>query len=1091
MKYVILFIILFCPAFILAQWYPVTVPTTQGLEAIAFTDTLHGYIPLWDGTMLQSSDGGTNWQVVPTGASSLIDVWFPTTSTGYSAGGNGSIVKTTNAGVTWSVVNSPTTNVLRGVFFLNPDTGFICGQGERIYRTTNGGISWVQQNSGAYWLRQFSFPTPQLGYCAGDNHLIFKTTDGGITWNQLPGSGGTNLNDIQFLTVDTGYVCGINGYAAKSFDGGQTWQVLNTGTTAEFMGLWFFNSQVGYCVGLSGLILKTLDGGITWNQESSNTSVLLLQLFFINQNKGFICGAAGTLLTNGNCLPPTGSITGPSPVCQGDTGKIYSVNTVTHATSYHWNVPPGVIITSGLNTNIITTSFTINSVSGSFSVYAFNNNCNSIPSPSFPVIVNAFSVPTIVGPAELCLDTLSWIYTTQAGMTNYIWSVSSGGTIISGGTGSNNSVTVRWNSSGTQTVSVNYSSPNGCTAPSPTVYNVTVNPLPIPTITGPTPVCVGSSGNVYSTQRGMTNYLWFVSPSGTITSGGGISDSTVTVTWNNVGVQTVSVNYTNSNGCSATDPFAYDLIVNPLPFPSLSGPTPVCVNSTGNVYTTQPGMTGYAWSVAPGGTITAGGSALDSSITITWISMGIQSVSVNYASNDGCSDTATVVYNVTVNPPTVPTIAGSKRVCVNSTSNVYTTEAGMTGYNWSVSLGGTVTAGGGPGDNSVTVTWTDVGAQTVGVIYTNTYGCTLPEPVVFNVIVIALPIPALIGPTPVCVGSINNHYSTQALMSNYSWNISTGGLITSGFGTNQVTVNWNNPGNQFISINFITPEGCTALSPNNFPVTVNPFPGQPGIISGPQKHCTGAAEETYSVDTIAFATTYNWQLPPGFLILTGIGTNTITVAIDSSVKTGDIYVYGTNPCGDGLLSQPFHFISQKSPIVDAGPDMSIPYDSTVQLNGSISGGSGSYSYSWIPSNLLSVDTILKPGTVRLTHDALFFITATDLLNWCQNTDSVRVKVYYHEISEDCLVFHNVITPNGDGLNDKWIIDCIDNFPDNKVIIFNIWGNRVNSFDNYDNESQVWKGTTATGKPLPDGTYYYIFTIKNGNTHTGWIFLRGI
>ena len=60
----------------------------------------------------------------------------------------------------------------------------------------------------------------------------------------------------------------------------------------------------------------------------------------------------------------------------------------------------------------------------------------------------------------------------------------------------------------------------------------------------------GSSGNVYTTQSGMTGYTWAVSSGGTITSGQGTN--TVTVTWNTAGTQTVSVTYTNSSitGCA-------------------------------------------------------------------------------------------------------------------------------------------------------------------------------------------------------------------------------------------------------------------------------------------------------------------------------------------------------------------------------------------------------------------------------------------------------------------------------------------------------------------------------------------------------------
>jgi photosystem II stability/assembly factor-like uncharacterized protein len=416
MKHIIFFIGFFCTPFILlAQWNPVSVPTNQGLSAITFTDTLNGFIALGDGSILKSSDGGYNWQSVLTGTvSGLADICFPTASTGYSVSSAGDIIKTINAGNTWSLVNSPTNgDVLRGVFFSNPDTGFICGQAEAIYRTNDGGTTWYQQNSGAYWLRKFSFPTPQTGYCAGDNHLIYKTTDGGLTWNLIFGSGGPNLFNIQFLTVDTGYVCGVNGYAAKSYDGGLTWQVLYTGITTSLTKLWFFNSQTGYCIGASGVILMTTNGGATWTQEIFGGTVDLWGIYFFNQERGFICGNVGTLLTN--CVQSPDSITGPTSVCKGDTGKIYSVIPVAGATGYHWSVPSGVIITSGDTTNVITVAYTSNYVSGTFSVSAYNTGCSSLFSPAFSVIVNPIpETPIVTNVGNLLISTTpvgnQWYY---------------------------------------------------------------------------------------------------------------------------------------------------------------------------------------------------------------------------------------------------------------------------------------------------------------------------------------------------------------------------------------------------------------------------------------------------------------------------------------------------------------------------------------------------------------------------------------------------------------------------------------------------------------------------------------------------------
>jgi len=93
-------------------------------------------------------------------------------------------------------------------------------------------------------------------------------------------------------------------------------------------------------------------------------------------------------------------------------------------------------------------------------------------------------------------------------MTGYIWTISAGGTITAGGGAANNTATVTWNTAGAQTINVNYINGNSCTAATATVKNVTVNPLPVPTITGNASACINSTGNVYTTESGMTGYIW-------------------------------------------------------------------------------------------------------------------------------------------------------------------------------------------------------------------------------------------------------------------------------------------------------------------------------------------------------------------------------------------------------------------------------------------------------------------------------------------------------------------------------------------------------------------------------------------------------
>ncbi|MCX6284949.1 MAG: T9SS type A sorting domain-containing protein, partial [Bacteroidetes bacterium] len=495
----------------------------------------------------------------------------------------------------------------------------------------------------------------------------------------------------------------------------------------------------------------------------------------------------------------------------------------------------------------------------------------------------------------------------------YVWTVSSGGTITAGGTATSNTVTVTWNTAVAQTVSVNYTNANGCTAATPSVYNVTVNALPVPTITGPQTLCAGTTGNVYTTQAGMSGYTWSVSAGGMITAGTGTN--AITVTWNTSGAQTVIVNYTNTNGCTAASPTIYNVTVNPLPVPVISGPSSVCLNSTGNVYTAQTGMTNYVWTVSAGGTVTAGGTSTSNFVTVTWTTVGAKTISVNYANAFGCTAAAPTVLNVTVNALPVPTISGeTSNICPGSGWTPYTTQYGMSNYVWTVSAGGIIASG--QGTAQVQVYWSSAGAQWVAAGYSNASGCTSATPTQLNVTVSSLPAAAgtITGTATVCAGAQGVAYSVAPITNatSYNWFLPTGVTIASGAGTNSITVNY--PANAVsggISVNGNNSCGNGITSPP-YQVTINPVPAAGGGISGKAKVCSGTTGVLYSVGAIANATSYVWTVPSGVVITAGSATRTITVTFTNTARSGNFIVHGTNACGSGANSPPY-YVTVSSP----------------------------------------------------------------------------------------------------------------------------------------------------------------------------------
>jgi gliding motility-associated-like protein len=144
-------------------------------------------------------------------------------------------------------------------------------------------------------------------------------------------------------------------------------------------------------------------------------------------------------------------------------------------------------------------------------------------------------------------------------------------------------------------------------------------------------------------------------------------------------------------------------------------------------------------------------------------------------------------------------------------------------------------------------------------------------------------------------------------------------------------------------------------------------------------------------------------------------------------------------------------------------------------NGSIivevSGGSTPYDIAWSNGSLGNTLNNINAGTYN--------ISVTDNDN-CLLQDSVSITSETGKICNKEFVIYNVISPNDDGKNDVWIIEGIENFPDNEVKIFNRWGSIVYEKSSYSN---TWNGLNNEGEPLPSATYYYMLKLNDAENRT--------
>lgn len=154
------------------------------------------------------------------------------------------------------------------------------------------------------------------------------------------------------------------------------------------------------------------------------------------------------------------------------------------------------------------------------------------------------------------------------------------------------------------------------------------------------------------------------------------------------------------------------------------------------------------------------------------------------------------------------------------------------------------------------------------------------------------------------------------------------------------------------------------------------------------------------------------------------------------------------------------------PRVNAGPDLVIDEGRSGVLRGVIN--DPGVRIVWTPATYLSSDTVVRPTVTPLFNTVYIMYGYGD--GNCMASDTVRVTVLKQ------LRIPNAFSPNGDGINDKWVIPYIEDYPNLRMQVFNRYGQPVFTSNGY---AKPWDGNGSGGQPLPAGTYYYIIEPNGG------------
>ncbi|MEI7725924.1 MAG: GEVED domain-containing protein [Bacteroidota bacterium] len=592
----------------------------------------------------------------------------------------------------------------------------------------------------------------------------------------------------------------------------------------------------------------------------------------------------------------------PNPVCTG--GLVHFTNNSTGGGSYLWDFGDGTTSTlaNPPDHNYISAGFYTVILTATDMGPAKQGTDQRTPCGCSDTASVIIQVKNGVGPSidKTCCfgtvcpgDTSSFCTTLVCG--TYNWTVA-GGSIISGA--GTSCIKIKWDAVYTVPTTVTLSAPcTSGTCPGSTTLNVPVLYPNLP-ISGPNPLCVGSSGSFFLPSMPGTYYSWTTTaPAGTYSFNDKDRNvANVNMTFNLAGTYQIKCIYTNPlAGCSGTSIFN----LNVLPVFSISGSELVCQYSSPTYFASAAAN----WVVTPVGAFVPPGSGI--SKIITWNTPGTYLITATpTVAGVYCNPNAIKIVQVVAIPILGP-IVGPTLVCPdkNSTFSITSNKPGNP-FTWLITSGtGTIQTQFGADKDSAIIKLTGTGPSwTIGVyqeieISPGVLCQSLTQTLVVN----RYGAPTVTGPPVVCVDAITTFTATGPTPpGGYQWSIlppfSNRGTVIGPQGLSTANIRWHGPP----AVGVIVVASNCGGSGSTAVTIANP-PAIPVITAnGSLTYCLPALPATgFTLSVPNIYSSYQWYGPAG--LVSGATNASYTPAAGTFPPAGGSFIF-TVVVSNGICS---------------------------------------------------------------------------------------------------------------------------------------------------------------------------------------------